>query len=139
MGFIDTIRNTFKAKTFKYEENLSKVQVTLSTNIIIISKESILQFNELIYSADQFFISIEFEYDDVLILSKETDIDKFLEDFKDRKEIIGDDEYTLKIVIIKNVDNNSISVYDFDEFLLWLGKLNLFQQLEAFAFIFKKN
>lgn len=95
------------------------------------------EFINLVPKRDLININITNSIDDILTITKEKCFKSKYEEFM--QELIKDDEIKIKITIDKNVENNLISIYDFDKFSSFILQHATENVLSIFSNFFKRT
>jgi hypothetical protein len=123
------VKETF----YKYESKIN------STSIRIPSKDRLFEAFKMFSSRDDIIIDLFIEDSDALPV-RPNNIEEDLEEIQDTLNLVDNIKTVeLKISIVKNLDENSISIYSFDDFFRCLFQLELEHLLQDFNKLIRSN
>lgn len=134
------------AQLFSNDFSINKIveksdSVTIDIDCNDLKKPTVISLNQII---DQFCqrdtLSIEFHQDNSFIVNVSSNsLDNFDSDLQTASTYINNAPYLLKFVIEKKIIDQTISVYNFDEFITNLSSLDINNLLQTFNKLFKSE
>ncbi|MEM6813071.1 MAG: hypothetical protein AAF600_01610 [Bacteroidota bacterium] len=133
MNIVEQLSKLFGSlSNLKVDERFSTLRISASIEAINqVSEISVKVFKQNIPERDNFKISIVIEDQDALVLARTTEIQSYVESFKDYFQYFEDNEsITMTLEIDKNKVEDTISIYSFESLLNFSNSQSFYSVLE---------
>lgn len=130
MNAIQKFYNLWNIDSLKYSERMNVVTIEFrSFDTPFPSLEKIKEIIELFPKRDELTLTITNISEESLIITNNIDI---CGDFSNFLEEIEDEDFYITLDIKKNVENNVLSIYDFDCFITYITNKSIVEIIRAF-------
>jgi len=128
------------ADNVEVKENFSSFNISFeSTDLIVLTEESILAFTELINPDDQFRFTIQVDNAEAIVLNNQNGAEEFISQLDEELKYYESGETVrIKLEIFK-AKSEYIRIYSYLDFKTFFDDLDLFKKLEILNDLFQSN